>query len=549
VKIPHISEVKIKDLGSLPLSAGAVVIVVGPNDGGKSTFLRDIAQSTRPGPGLKWLDGISWDLGAEGDFKAFVADQFDVDADSRFVVHRMSGQRTARHEVDNFYREYKTSHPDFLIKLLDASSRIGLADPTESPDVTSKKSSHPYHRFFYDAGAETAFSDKIESAFGASLRVNRTGKTTSAFMGTPPSGERLSEQYELGILTDMERVQDAGDGVRSYTGILLNASAAGRPVTLIDEPEAFLHPPQARKLGKELAEEAKRTERQTFIATHSSEIIQGALSSDNRNVHLLYLNRKGEPTAHYISGEIVKEFSSNPFLAQTNALDALFYKRTIICEAPADITFFKWALGRAGYADLAFDSFWLPSYGKSAIPGMASDIKKLGVEVACVFDIDVLLSPETIEAVTNVYELNPSRFTPALKNLAESIRVPPAAETLQKISDLVDELAEDDEDDESTNNVIRQIKRLTSALGKSWYLKTSGLSAIPKGQLRAAIDGLLSELGNAQILILREGEIENYAPQVGGHGPAWVREVIERNGVSESEMARLIGNFKPLVSS
>ena len=547
MNVPHISEIRIRNLAPLPLAAGAIVIIVGPNDGGKSTFLRDVAQSTQSQLELKWIEGVSWGLGTQEDFQAYIAHEFEEDTDNRFIRHRSSGARIIKSDVDGFYSTHKTSYPDFLIKLLDASSRIGLADKTDSPDVTAKTTSHPYHRFFYEADTEDSFSQKIESAFGLTLRVNRTGKSTGAFLGKSPIGDRLSTEYELEVLSRMEPLQKAGDGIRSYTGILLNASAASRPVTLIDEPEAFLHPPQARKLGKELAEEAQRTSQQTFVATHSSEIIQGALTSSNPDVHLLYLNRKGDTKAHYIPRHVVKDFSSSPFLAQTNALDALFYKRTIICEAPADITFFRWALASQGLDDLAHDSFWLPSYGKSAIPSMVADISKLGVQVACVFDIDVLLSSEILGAISDQKGINFTQLQPKLKALADGIRVPPAAETLQKISELVNELTLEEGDDDSASNTMREIRKQTSALGKSWYLKSNGIGAIPKGQLRAEIDVLLAQLGTAQVVVLREGEIENYAPHIGRHGPAWVRQVIETSGVSEADLARLVVNFKPLV--
>ena len=117
MKIPHISGIEIKDVHSLALSAGAMIFIVGPNGGGKSTFLRDIAQSLRSGREAKWIESISWDVGTETDFENFVDDQFDDDADSRFAIHRMSGVRVNKADVQNFFRDKKTSHPEFLIKL------------------------------------------------------------------------------------------------------------------------------------------------------------------------------------------------------------------------------------------------------------------------------------------------------------------------------------------------------------------------------------------------------------------------------------------------
>jgi predicted ATP-dependent endonuclease of OLD family len=41
------------------------------------------------------------------------------------------------------------------------------------------------------------------------------------------------------------------DGVRAFTGIITEVIAGDPNILLIDEPEAFLHPSLAYKLGKE----------------------------------------------------------------------------------------------------------------------------------------------------------------------------------------------------------------------------------------------------------------------------------------------------------
>jgi len=47
-----------------------------------------------------------------------------------------------------------------------------------------------------------------------------------------------------------------------------------RDITLLDEPEAFLHPPQMRRLSETLSSEVKG---QLIVATHSSDILRGFL--------------------------------------------------------------------------------------------------------------------------------------------------------------------------------------------------------------------------------------------------------------------------------
>ena len=78
--------------------------------------------------------------------------------------------------------------------------------------------------------------------------------------------------------------------MRSFVSILLDVFTSEYSITLIDEPKAFLHPPQARILGKMLAQHNTR-ERQLFIATHSTDFIHGLLDADNDNVIVIQINR------------------------------------------------------------------------------------------------------------------------------------------------------------------------------------------------------------------------------------------------------------------
>ena len=63
--------------------------------------------------------------------------------------------------------------------------------------------------------------------------------------------DRQDEYYN--IVSKLPKLQEQGDGMRSFASILLHTFTSDYSITLIDEPEAFLHPPQARVLGKMLA--------------------------------------------------------------------------------------------------------------------------------------------------------------------------------------------------------------------------------------------------------------------------------------------------------
>jgi predicted ATP-dependent endonuclease of OLD family len=78
--------------------------------------------------------------------------------------------------------------------------------------------------------------------------------------------------------------------MRSFASVLLDKFTSEYSIMLIDEPEAFLHPPQARLLGKMLATHNPDS-RQLFIATHSEDFLQGLLDADNESVIVVRIDR------------------------------------------------------------------------------------------------------------------------------------------------------------------------------------------------------------------------------------------------------------------
>ncbi|MCX7999263.1 MAG: AAA family ATPase, partial [Leptospiraceae bacterium] len=67
------------------------------------------------------------------------------------------------------------------------------------------------------------------------------------------------------------------DGIRSLSGILAKVLSDEYDLILIDEPDAFLYPPLARKFGKLLTEYTSELDGNTFVATHSPEFLMGCI--------------------------------------------------------------------------------------------------------------------------------------------------------------------------------------------------------------------------------------------------------------------------------
>ena len=130
--------------------------------------------------------------------------------------------------------------------------------------------------------------------------------------------------------------------MRSFASVILRLLAPTTPsVLLLDEPEAFLHPPQAKLLGEIIAQN-KPTEAQLFVATHSPDVLHGLITIAPENLHVLRMQRDGNVNRVLeLDKELVKEVSRDPLMMQSSVMSGGFHERVIICESYADCMFYS----------------------------------------------------------------------------------------------------------------------------------------------------------------------------------------------------------------
>ena len=122
------------------------------------------------------------------------------------------------------------------------------------------------------------------------------GNQVPVYVGDKPKPLQGDDRVSIDYIRKLEKlspIQTQGDGMRSFLGILLFTMLEHETVLMVDEPEAFLHPPQARHLGSFLVSEVG-SYRQLFVATHSGDVLRGMLASESSRVRVLRLRRSGE---------------------------------------------------------------------------------------------------------------------------------------------------------------------------------------------------------------------------------------------------------------
>jgi hypothetical protein len=303
-------------------------------------------------------------------------------------------------------------------------------------------------------------------------------------------------------------------------------------IILVDEPEAFLHPPQARQLGGVLA---GRTEgKQSFIATHSADVLLGALEAEAPTT-IVRITRDGDINhAAVLSHAAVSELWSDPLLRYSNLLDGLFHDAVILCEGDADCRYYAAVLDALDTADDEFEGkapqiLFTHCGGKARMPSVIKALRSARVPVIVVADFDVLRNRNDIENICSA--IDPNSFstleadwnvlTKALGSDSKPLRKTALkGEILAQIDDLDDQIL--------TPSDIKKLRSLLHADDGWDKAKRAGLHSITQGDATMAGRRLLGKLDELGVLVVPVGELERFVPEVPGHGPVWVTAVLEQ---------------------
>ena len=110
---------------------------------------------------------------------------------------------------------------------MSTENRLQAANPASTFDAVNDFPVVPLHKLYIDDEKEKELSTLFHQAFGTEFIVNRgAGSQIPIHVGLRPTmdaGEdRVSVSY-LNKLKKLPQIQNQGDGMRSFTGILLDS--------------------------------------------------------------------------------------------------------------------------------------------------------------------------------------------------------------------------------------------------------------------------------------------------------------------------------------
>lgn len=548
----HISQLTLNNGDSLEIAKNDIVVFVGPNNAGKSQSLKDIYTLSEQKKPTVVISDISITKSKAPISKALAEITTGINNGNRISYyilgkHMIYGQI----RIKNF-RQNSTmgSTVIFFVANLDTSARLTICNPPES--ITRQESKvHPIHYAAFDSKYRRWLSDSFKKAFGVEITPNtQYGSRIPLCIGKPVqlSGEYEDEQSRLeeyaSILDTYKQVQNQGDGIKSFTGILLYLMLDYYRTYLIDEPESFLHPPQARIMGQIIGQTLS-DQQQAFISTHSEEIIKGLLEVCPERIKIVRITREKDTNMFSILGnQKFEQVWNDPLLRYSNIMASLFHKSVVLCESDSDCKIYSIIEShikqRAGkYSETLF----IHCGGKHRMAKIIAALHSLNIGSMLITDIDVL-NDETvfkriIESCGGDYGRIQTDYNTIISNLHSS-----KERVNRRVTKSAIDLVIDSNDSmDLTSRELREIRDIISTISKWEGLKRSGTAALPPGDATSSfkqMDGLLRSYG---IFIVPVGELECFIKEVGGHGPEWANAVLEKYPNLDDDVYRPITDF------
>lgn len=533
-----ISKIKFNDGSELNFQRNDIVILVGPNNAGKSATLKELYTSTQHVSEKIILKGI--EIQRHGDNTELIADlelkSSVIQKDRADPIYGGLGYSLSSLDARNSWDGYKKGlskvHP-FFVKWVNTEARITAANPPENISITKQNPQHPIHFLQADDLVEEKFSRYFKQAFGLDLILHRNaGNKVPLYVGTKPELGPNEDRTSHGYITRLEQLDELnqqGDGMRAFVGVLLNAFILNHSILLIDEPEAFLHPPQARLLGKMIGKELPAN-RQLFLATHDENFLKGLLDSGNENIKVIRINREGNiNTINELHAEDINTIWNDSLLRHSNILGGLFHSKVVLCESDSDCRFYSAILSSIfdDTEEVSPDILFVHCGGKHRMPIVINALKKLGVPIQVIVDFDILNDQYPIKEIftdlNGIWEEIENDWK-IVKSAVDSKK--PELEKVD-LKENIDLILEKNKNRIIEKETISSISMLLKRASPWSYAKEIGKTFLPAGDQTKAFERLNAKAIEVGLNIVEVGELESFVKSIGNHGPKWVNEVLK----------------------
>ena len=206
------------------------VVLVGPNNSGKSLSLRDLQTLAAEGAGVhtKAVRGMELrKTGNAADLRRFLESKAELSGE----VYRHHDWELHENHVRRWDADYLTAGlAAGFVRTVSAGGRLAICD-VQASIAPGEPKTKPQHLLYEDPELMGKISGLFKRAFGVDIMFDfRGGRALPIHVGAIPSGkgmvDRVGNEYVDAVRAE-PLLHEQGDGMKSYAGLLFETIVAG----------------------------------------------------------------------------------------------------------------------------------------------------------------------------------------------------------------------------------------------------------------------------------------------------------------------------------
>ncbi len=300
-----IKHLELPGLGEI--TCRGLTVIVGPNSSGKSQLLRDIQERISGEPrDLVVASNLEIETPDHQPFleclikEGYIYSAWDDNDQEQYVSKTtylgtgQGAQNVASQQLERWRNtsetatsrkrknEYFAWTSKFLVTALFLENRLTSLTSVNTIDFETQPPVNDLHALHLNDGARQELTKESQRAFSKAIWSDTT-RGNKLCLRISEGGQVPSAESRLSVpeMKKYRTIESEGDGMKSYIATVISVLLGRRPVSVIDEPEMCLHPPQSYNLGQFIGKKATSDQTATFVATHSSQILRGKIKGSD----------------------------------------------------------------------------------------------------------------------------------------------------------------------------------------------------------------------------------------------------------------------------
>lgn len=548
----YISKLHFNDTTDLEIQQNSIVIFVGPNNAGKSQALKDIynlSEKKVPSVVVSDIEITKRQVPISNVLNTISIGQNR----GNWITYNVLGYNLnfwSNSDTDFPKQPYYGEYRNLFIANLSTSARLTICNPPNNINRNGPRT-HPIHYAEFDSTYRKWLSQNFKKAFGVEITPNsQYGASVPLCIGAPVKLDGIYEdeqerQEAYGVILETyKQVQDQGDGIKSFTGILLYLMLDYYCTYLMDEPESFLHPPQARIMGQIIGRTLCDNQ-QAFISTHSEELIKGLIEACPNRIKIVRITREGDDNFFSIlESETFNNVWNDPLLKYSNIMSSLFHKSVVLCESDSDCKIYSIIESHLKQSKgLYSETLFIHCGGKHRMSKVVTALRTLDIKVKLIPDIDVLNDKTVFRGIAKAFDIEWDDICSDYDIIVSNLHSTKEKVNRTQAKAIINQVLDRTQTKELSKSEIKEIHEAISTSSKWDNIKSFGVIGLPAGDSKLAYNRMDKLLRSKGIFIVPVGELERFIKEVGGHGPEWTNHVLEKYPDLDNEIYKPIKDF------